>query len=223
MKKNLLFNAIAKFAAGFFLISALLFIPAGTLSYQNAWLLMGLLFIPMLAVGAILYVKAPGLLEKRLNNAENEKEQRAVIALSALMFVIGFIIAGLDFRFSLSRVPDWLVFAASLALLAGYGLFCQVMRQNAFLSRTVEIQENQTVVDTGLYAVVRHPMYMATIIIYWAMPFILGSLYAFIVFLPYPLILAKRVKNEEEVLERGLAGYGEYKNRVKYRIIPFIW
>lgn len=205
------------------MIGILLFVPAGTIYFWNAWLLMGLLFVPMLFVGIILFVKAPELLEKRLNSKEKENEQKQVVGWSLLIFVVGFVVAALDFRFEWARFVDWIVIAASVIFVVAYGLYAEVMRENAYLSRTVEIQENQKVVDTGLYGIVRHPMYMATTLLFLSMPVVLGSVCAFIIFLPFPFVLAKRIKNEEQVLEQGLEGYIEYKQKVKYRMIPFIW
>lgn len=224
MKKgNLLVNAIIKFAAGIVLMGLVLFLPAGTIHYPNAWLFIALLFIPMLILGGVLFTKAPQLLEKRLNSKEKEKEQVGIVAASALMFMGAFIVAGLDFRYGWSNIPGWLVIAAAVIQFAAYGLYAEVMRENAYLSRTVEIQENQKVVDTGLYGIVRHPMYTTTVLLYLAMPLVLGSIPAFIVMLTYPIIIIFRIRNEEKVLEQGLDGYTEYKKKVKYRLIPFIW
>lgn len=223
MDRKLLAQAGIKLLMGLALVAALLFVPAGTLGYWNAWLFMGLLFVPMLAVSAVLLIKSPALLAKRLNNKEREPEQKRVVALSALIFVVGFVIAGLDYRFGWSAVPRWLVIAASALLLCAYGLYAEVMRENAYLSRTVEVQENQRVIDTGLYGIVRHPMYAATILLYFAIPLVLGSFFSFIVFLSYPFIIAKRIRNEEDVLLKGLEGYAEYRQRVRYRVIPYIW
>lgn len=224
MKKGyLLVNAIIKFAAGIVLMGLVLFLPAGTIHYPNAWLFIALLFIPMLILGGVLFAKAPQLLEKRLNSKEKEKEQVGIVAASALMFMGAFIVAGLDFRYGWSNIPGWLVIAATVIQFAAYGLYAEVMRENAYLSRTVEIQENQKVVDTGLYGIVRHPMYTTTVLLYLAMPLVLGSIPAFIVMLTYPIIIIFRIRNEEKVLEKGLDGYTEYKQKVKYRLIPFIW
>lgn len=223
MKNKLLLQAVIKFISGVIMVGLLLFLPAGTLRYWNAWLFSALLFIPMFLLGILLFTKAPDLLVKRLNHQEKENEQKQVIALSALIFIAGFITAGLDFRFQWSHLPLWLVISASVILLISYGLYGEVMRENAYLSRTVEIQENQKVVDTGLYGIVRHPMYFATILLFMSFPIVLGSLPAFVIFLFYPLILIKRIQNEETILENGLEGYKEYKVKVKYRMIPFIW
>lgn len=207
MRRKLLLSAISKFIIGLIMISLLLFLPAGTIYYWNGWLFIGLLFIPMFLLGAILLLKAPELLEKRLNNKEKEKEQKQVVALSFLLFVGGFVVSALDFRFRWSNLPLGIVIAAAVILLISYGLYAEVMRENAYLSRTVEIQENQKVIDTGLYGIVRHPMYFATTLL----------------FLSFPIVLVKRIKNEEVILENGLPGYKEYKQRVKYRLFPFIW
>ncbi len=220
---TLLFQALTKFLLGIIMFGLLLFLPAGTFHYWNAWLFMGLLFVPMLALGTVLFLKAPDLLAKRLKNKEKENEQKQVILLSLLLFVAGFLVAALDFRFQWSHLPLWLVIVAALILLASYGLYAEVMRENAYLSRTVEIQENQKVIDTGLYGIVRHPMYFATTLLFLSFPIVLGSAVAFPIFLFYPFLLVKRIKNEEMILENGLKGYKEYKERVKYRLIPFIW
>lgn len=223
METTLLFQAISKFALGLIIIGVLLFLPAGTFHYWNAWLFIGLLFIPMLILGVILWIKAPDLLVKRLKSKENENEQKHVIVGSLLIFIGGFVVSALDFRFNWSNLPLWLVIAASAMLLISYVLYGEVMRENAYLSRTVEIQENQRVVDTGLYGIVRHPMYSVTTLLFMSFPIVLGSAIALIPFLLYPLLLVKRIRNEEDVLEKGLEGYKEYKQRVKYRIFPFIW
>lgn len=223
MKWKLFFNAITKFLVGIVLIGALLFIPAGTLQYWNGWLFMGILFVPMIFLGAILLFKAPNLLEKRLKSKEKESEQKIVILLSLFVFVGGFVLSALDFRFDWSNLPVWVVILAAVIMLVSYGLYAEVMRENTYLSRTVEVQENQKVIDTGLYGVVRHPMYFATTIMFLSFPLVLGSWIAFFVFLIYPILLVKRIKNEEIVLEQGLPGYKEYKQKVKYRMIPFIW
>ena len=216
-------SALLKFICGLLLVGALLFLPAGTLSYPNAWLFIGLLFVPMLALGVVLLVKAPTLLEKRLNAKEGEKTQKGVVALSGLLFVAGFVVAGLDFRFSWSNVPLWVVTVASGILLISYALYAEVMRENAYLSRTVEVQADQKVVDTGLYGIVRHPMYAVTLWLFLSIPVVLGSWWALLCFIPYVAVIAVRICNEEKVLETGLQGYREYKTRVKYRLIPFVW
>ncbi|MBO5101933.1 MAG: isoprenylcysteine carboxylmethyltransferase family protein [Clostridia bacterium] len=220
---KLLLNALIKYVMGILLVCAMLFLPAWTLFYPGAWLFICLLFVPMLAVGAVLFIKAPSLLEKRLNNKEKEKAQRGVVALSGLMFPVGFVTSALDFRFGWSSVPVWLVTVASVLFLLGYGMYAEVMRENAYLSRTVEVQENQRVIKTGLYGIVRHPMYLATLLMFLPMPLILGSLWGVIPFLIYPVIIVFRIINEEKVLTEGLEGYAEYKTEVKYRLIPFIW
>lgn len=222
-KGKLLMNALVKFVCGILLMGLVLFLPAGTFYYPNAWLFIALLFIPMLVLGAVLFLKAPELLRKRLNSKEKENAQVGIVAASALMFVGAFVAAGLDFRFGWSLVPTWLVVLAAVVQFVSYGLYAEVMRENAYLSRTVEVQENQKVVDTGLYGVIRHPMYTATILLYLAMPIVLGSWIAFVIMLSYPVIIIFRIRNEEKVLEQGLEGYTEYKQKVKYRLIPFIW
>ncbi len=223
MDIKLFIQAITKFISGFIVVSLLLFIPAGTLSYWNAWLFIAVLFIPMLIVGIILMIKNPDLLRKRLNAKEKETEQKAVILFSGFMFVAGFIISGLNYRFQWLILPKWTVIAAVAVFLLAYVLYAEVLRENTYLSRTVEVQEDQKVIDTGLYGIVRHPMYSSTVFLFLSMPLVLGSLISFIIFLTYLLIIARRIKNEEKVLERELAGYSEYKNKVRYRIIPFVW
>ena len=223
MTAKLFWQAILKVVAGIILVGALLFLPAGTFAYGNAWLLMGLLFIPMFLEGIILMVKNPELLKKRLNAKEKEKEQRVVILLSAIMFIVGFVVAGLNFRFGWMLLPKWAVITASVLFAIGYILYAEVIRENQYLSRTIEVVEGQKVVDTGLYGIVRHPMYFATLLIFLAMPLILGSLISFLIFLAYPLIIVKRIQNEETVLEKELEGYTEYKKKVKYRLLWGIW
>lgn len=220
---KLMLQAITKFTAGLVTIGLLVFLPAGTWNYPGGWLFCGLLFIPMLILGIILFVKAPDLLRKRLASNEKENAQKQVIGLSVLMFAGGFVAAGLDFRFGWSNVPGWVTTVASVILLVSYGLYAEVMRENAYLSRTVEVQEEQKVIDTGLYGIVRHPMYMASSTLFLSIPLVLGSWYAFAIFLIYPALLVKRIRNEESVLEAGLPGYTEYKQKVKHRMIPFIW
>lgn len=222
-KIKLLVNALIKFLCGVILMGAVLFLPAGTMNYPNAWLFMALLFIPMLLLGVILFCKAPDLLAKRLKSKEKETAQVGVVIFSALMFVGAFVLAGLDFKYGWTQVPLCLVIAAAILQLAAYGFYAEVMRENAYLSRTVEVQENQKVVDTGLYGIIRHPMYSATILLFLAMPLVLGSWISFLVMLLYPVIIVFRIRNEEKVLEEGLEGYREYKQRVKYRLIPFVW
>jgi len=223
LNKKLFIQATGKYLAGLIFVSILLFIPAGTLHYWNAWLLIGVLFIPMLIVGIILMFRNPELLRKRLNAKEKEAEQKKVILFSALMFISGFVVAGLNYRFKWLVLPEWLVYAATAVFLSAYLLFAEVLRENTYLSRTVEVQENQKVVDTGLYGVIRHPMYISTILLFLSVPLMLGSFFSFLIFLIYPVIIFKRIRNEEEVLEKNLEGYSEYKKRVKYRLIPFIW
>lgn len=220
---KLLVSALTKFICGIFCVGLLVFLPAGTLEFKGGWLFLLVLFIPIFIMGIVLLIKAPSLLEKRLNGKEKEDTQKGVVAFSGLIFVVGFIIAGLDFRFSWSFVPKWLVITAVILFLASYLIYAEVMRENAYLSRTIEVSDNQTVVDTGLYSVVRHPMYMATILMFLMIPLILGSFVSFIVFLGYPVIIAVRISNEEKVLTEQLKGYAEYKQKVKYKIIPFVW
>lgn len=223
MDKKLLLQAIIKFLSGLLSLSVLLFIPAGTLKFWNAWLLFSVLFVPMFIIGVVLFIKNPELLAKRLNMKEKETEQRSVIILSGLMFIVGFIIAGLDFRFQWSNIPTWLVVIAAMFFLIAYALFVEILRENIYLSRIVEVQESQKVIDTGLYGIVRHPMYSATLLLFLMIPIILGSVYSFVVFMVYPVLLVKRILNEEKVLESELEGYIDYKKSVKYRLIKFIW
>ena len=220
---KLLIKAITKFIFGLVFVGMLLFLPAGTFVYVNAWMFIALLFIPIFILGVVLFIKSPDLLEKRLNAKEEETTQKGVVAISGILFLAGFIIAGLDFRFGWSHVPNWTVILAALILLAAYGFYAEVMRENAYLSRTIEVQENQKVIDTGLYGIVRHPMYAATIWLFLAVPIVLGSWWSFLCFLPYIPVIAVRIINEEKILSAELMGYGDYKKRVKYRIIPFIW
>ena len=223
MKIPLFLSALTKFLAGLLLTGLLLFLPAGTLRFPNGWLFAGLLFIPMLILGGVLLIKAPDLLKKRLQSKEKENTQKSVVALSGLLFFAGFIVAGLDFRFGWSHVPTWLVIAASVILLISYALYAEVMRENAYLSRTVEVQEGQTVVDTGLYGIVRHPMYAVTIWLFLSIPLVLGSWFALLCFVHYPILIIVRIRNEEALLTRELVGYDAYKRKVKYRLLPFIW
>lgn len=223
MDKKLLGQALGKFFCGLVLVGLLLFLPAGTLAYWQGWLLMGILFVPMCAAGLIMLRRNPGLLRKRLNTREEQTEQKAVVALSSLMFIAAFVLAGLNRRFQWLILPDWVSLAAAGVFLAAYALYAEVLRENVYLSRTVEVQEDQKVIDTGLYGVVRHPMYMTTLALFLSMPLVLGGLPSFAVMLAYLPIIGKRMANEEKVLEAGLPGYTEYKKRVKYRIIPFIW
>ncbi|MCH5255439.1 MAG: isoprenylcysteine carboxylmethyltransferase family protein [Lachnospiraceae bacterium] len=223
MTKELFFQAILKFIAGTVLLGVLIFLPAGTFYYWNAWLLMGILFVPMFFAGIVMMFRNPDLLKKRLNAKEKEDEQSLVIKLSGLMFVLGFVTAGLNFRFQWIILPKWVSLAAAVVFLLSYLLYAEVLRENTYLSRTIEVQENQKVIDTGLYGIVRHPMYSVTILLFLSMPLVLGSLISFVIFLVYPAILSKRIRNEEEVLEKELTGYTEYKKKVKYKVIPFIW
>ncbi len=223
MDQKLFAQAAAKFLAGIVLVGALLFLPAGTLAWPQGWRLMAALFIPMFCVGAAAMAKSPELLRKRLNAKEEEKEQRDVVKYSGLMFLAAFIIAGLNFRFGWIVLPDWISWAALAMFLLSYGLYAEVMRENAYLSRTVEVQQGQKVIDTGLYGIVRHPMYMSTLFLFLAMPLVLGSVISFLIMLLYIPIIAKRIRNEEQVLEEGLEGYTEYKGKVKSKVIPFIW
>ena len=223
MSIKLFIQAIIKFAMGVLLTGVLLFIPAGSFGYWNGLLFMGVLFIPMFIAGIVLMFKNPELLKKRLNNKEKESEQKVVILLSGIMFLAGFILAGLNYRYKWIELPRIVVYIATALFFVSYIIYAEVLRENEYLSRTIEVQEDQKVINTGLYGVVRHPMYAATIILFLSMPLILGSLISFVIFLAYPIIIAKRIKNEEKVLEEGLEGYKEYKEKVKYKIIPFIW
>ena len=224
MEKNHLFiQAISKFLLGVVIICALLFLSAGSLHYWQGWLLMGILFIPMFCAGLVMVVKNPELLRKRLNAREGEKEQKTVVRFSGLLFFAAFVIAGLNWRFGWCVLPDWAVWVSAGLFLVCYLLYAEVLRENTYLSRTIEVQENQKVIDTGLYGVVRHPMYMATTVLFLAMPLVLASPFSFLIMLFYIPLIAKRIKNEEKVLEEGLVGYKEYKQKVKYKVIPFIW
>lgn len=223
MNVKLFFQAIIKFILGVIIIGLLLFIPANTIYYWNGWLLMGLLFVPMFIAGIILMIKNPELLRKRLNAKETEKEQRQVIAFSGVMFLFGFIVAGLNYRYNWIIIPNIVVIISSILFILAYILYAEVLRENTYLSRTIEVQENQKVIDTGLYGIVRHPMYAVTILLFLTMPLILGSIISFAIFLIYPVIISKRINNEEKVLEKELPGYIEYKKKVKYKVIPFIW
>ena len=220
---KLLAEALTKFACGLLMVCMLIFLPAGTLDYANGWLLTGLLFGPMLIAGFVMLAKSPEFLEKRLDAKEKQGTQKGVIAFSGLMFTAGFVLAGLDFRFGWSAMPAWVVITASVLLLAAYALYAEVMRENAYLSRTIKVEEGQIVVDTGMYGIVRHPMYAVTILLFLMIPLVLGSWYALIAFAFYPAVIVVRLKDEEELLTRELPGYAEYKQKVKYRIIPFIW
>ena len=220
---KLLTEALTKFICGLIMVGLLIFLPAGSLAFTNGWLLMGLLFGPMLVAGFVMLFKSPDFLAKRLDAKEKQATQKGVLAFSGLMFLTGFVVAGLDFRFGWSDMPVWLVIAASAVFLAAYALYAEVMRENVYLSRTIKVEEGQTVVDTGLYGIVRHPMYMVTILLFLMIPLVLGSWYALIAFAFYPVIIVVRLKDEEELLTRELPGYVQYKQKVKYRIIPFVW
>ena len=220
---KLFFEAIIKIILGVVLVGLLIFLPAGTLNYFNGWLLMGILFIPMFIAGIVMMIKNPELLKRRLDAKEKIGEQKSVIKLSSLMFIVGFILAGLDYRFSLLPLPSFISIIGSILFIISYVLYAEVLRENTYLSRTIKVEKNQKVIDTGLYSIVRHPMYMATLILFLSMPLVLGSIISFLVFLIYPFIIIKRLKNEEEFLEKELDGYSEYKKKVKYRLIPFIY
>ncbi len=223
MTIKLFIQAITKFIVGFFLGGVAIFLPAGTISFGNGWLLMGILFVPMFFAGIVMMVKNPMLLQSRLDGKEKQIEQSALIKWSAVMFLAGFIVAGLDFRLGWFVLPEGVAIGAAVVFLFGYILYARVLKENTYLSRTIKVQENQKVIDTGLYGVVRHPMYSATLILFLSMPLVLGSIYSFLIFLAYPFIIAKRIKGEEEFLEKELVGYREYKQKVKYRLIPLIW
>ena len=223
MKKNLFLEAVVKFLLGVILVGVLVFLPAGTLRFSAGWLLMGILFVPMFLAGLVMLEKDPNLLQSRLKAKETQREQDLVVKLSGLMFLAGFVVAGLDFRFGWLPMPGWVKWAAAAVFLVAYLLYAEVLRENAFLSRTIEVQENQTVVDTGLYGIVRHPMYAVTLLLFLSMPLVLNSLLSFLCFLPYPFLIAKRLLNEEAFLVKELPGYEAYMQRVKYRLIPGIW
>ncbi len=223
MTGKLFAQAIGKYVFGVLLIGLLLFLPAGTLRYPNGWLLMGLLFVPMFFAGIVMMCRNPALLKKRLNAREKEAEQRTVLLLSGVMFLLAFVFAGLSFRFHWLLLPDWIVILGSVLFLLAYLLYAEVLRENTYLSRTVEVQEDQKVIDTGLYGIVRHPMYASTLLLFLSMGLVLGSLISFGILLFYIPIIAKRMRNEEIILEQGLAGYAEYRQRVRYKVIPFIW
>ena len=223
MDQKLFWSAIMRFLSGLLLVGVLLFLPAGTFAYWQAWLLIGILFVPMFAAGLVLMARNPELLRRRLSVKEEQTEQKQVILLSGLMFLAAFVLAGLNFRFAWLVMPRWVIWTAAVVFLLGYLLYAEVLRENTWLSRTVEVQEQQKVIDTGLYGVVRHPMYAATVLLFLSMPLVLGSPLSFVVMLLYLPILAKRIRNEEAVLEQGLEGYADYKKRVKYKMIPGIW
>lgn len=223
MSFKLFCSAILKFTLGVLLVGVLIFLPAGDLNFINGWILMGILFVPMFIAGIAMMIKNPSLLEKRLNVKEKQGEQQLVVKLSGLMFIVGFVVAGLDHRFKWLELPSWVTIVGVVLFLASYVLYAEVLRENTYLSRTIEVQEGQKVVSTGLYGIVRHPMYAVTLVLFISMPLVLGSLISLVVFLAYPFIIAKRIKNEEKVLTEGLDGYEEYTKKVKYRLIPFIW
>ena len=223
MDMKLFFQALTKFLLGAVIFGLLIFLPAGSFQYWQGWLMMGVLFVPMFIAGIVMMVKNPELLRKRLNAKEEEKEQKIVVVLSMLMFIAAFVVAGLNWRYQWLVLPDWTVWIAAALFLFGYILYAEVLRENTYLSRTVEVQEDQKVIDTGLYGIVRHPMYTATIILFLSMPLILASPISFLIMLLYIPLIAKRIRNEEAVLEQGLKGYSEYKQRVKYKVIPYIW
>lgn len=220
---KLLTEALLKFSCGLLLVGLLLFLPAGTLAYPCGWLLMGILFVPMLVAGFVMLAKSPEFLKKRLDAREKQKAQKGVLGFSGLMFVAGFVVAGLDFRFGWSKMPGWVTVLGAVLFLVAYGLYAEVMRENAYLSRTVKVEQGQTVVDTGLYGIVRHPMYAVTLLLFLVIPLVLGSWYALIAFAFYPVIIVARLKDEEALLARELPGYTAYQQKVKYRLIPFIW
>jgi len=223
MDKGLLVRALIKFSLGVVIIGLLLFVPAGSLRFWQGWLLMGILFVPMLIAGFVMLFRNPELLRKRLNAKEEEKEQKTVVAFSGLLFIAAFVVAGLNWRFGWLVLPDWAVWVAAVLFLGSYLLYAEVLRENTYLSRTIEVQEGQKVIDTGLYGIVRHPMYMATNILFLMMPLVLASPISFLIMLLYLPLIAKRIRNEEAVLEEGLEGYKEYKRRVRYKVLPFIW
>ncbi len=223
MSSKLFIQAISKFLAGIILVGLLIFLPAGNFSYPNGWLLMGILFVPIFVAGIVMMIKNPDLLKKRLISKEKQKEQDIIVKLSGLMFLAGFIVAGLDFRFGWFPLPKAVVICSAIVFVIAYLLYVEVLRENTYLSRTILVQENQKVIDTGLYGIIRHPMYFATLLLFLSMPLVLGSLFSFLIFLTYPIIIVQRIKNEEKLLEQELDGYKEYKQKVRYRLIPFIW
>ena len=223
MNVKLFLQAIIKYLCGVLIVGCLLFIPANSFEYWNGWLFMGLLFIPMFIAGIILIIKNPELLKKRLNAKEKENEQKWVLLFSGLMFLSGFIVAGLNYRYKWIEIPNMVIIISSILFIIAYILYVEVLRENTFLSRTIEIQDNQKVIDTGLYGIVRHPMYAVTMLLFLTMPLVLGSMISFMIFLIYPIIIGKRIRNEEKILEKDLKGYTEYKKKVKYKVIPFVW
>ena len=220
---KLFLQAITKFIAGLLLVGLLLFLPAGTVAFWQAWLLIGILFVPMFIAGLVMMKRSPELLQKRLNVREEQREQRVVILLSGIMFLAAFVVAGFNYRFSWFILPAWVSYAAAVIFLLAYALYAEVLRENVYLSRTIEVQENQKVIDTGLYGIVRHPMYLCTVILFLAMPLVLGSPISFVIMMAYLPIIAGRIRNEEQVLENGLEGYSDYKRRVRYKVIPYVW
>lgn len=223
MTKKLFLQAIMKFTLGVILVGLLVFLPAGTFNFWNGWLFMGILFVPMFGAGLVMMAKNPDLLKKRLNAKEKREEQNMVVKLSGLMFLVGFIVAGLNYRFGWHMLPKDVSIGAAVAFLFAYIIYAEVLRENTYLSRTIEVQENQKVISTGLYGIVRHPMYSATLLLFMVMPIVLGSIISFVIFLVYPIIISKRIKDEEKFLEEELEGYREYTEKVKYRLIPFVW
>ena len=223
MTSKLFAGALAKYLLGIVLVGLLIFLPAGSLTFWSGWLLMGILFVPMFFAGIVMMRKNPALLESRLNAKETQREQSTVVKLSGLMFLAGFVVAGLGFRFHWYMLPMGVSIGAAVLFLFAYALYAEVLRENTYLSRTITVQQGQTVIDTGLYGIVRHPMYSVTLVLFLSMPIVLGSVYAFLIFLVYPFIIAKRIRHEEELLEKELSGYREYKQKVKFRLIPFIW
>ena len=223
MTSKLFAGALAKYLLGIVLVGLLIFLPAGSLTFWSGWLLMGILFVPMFFAGIVMMLKNPALLESRLNAKETQREQSTVVKLSGLMFLAGFVVAGLGFRFHWYMLPMGVSIGAAVLFLFAYALYAEVLRENTYLSRTITVQQGQTVIDTGLYGIVRHPMYSVTLVLFLSMPIVLGSVYAFLIFLVYPFIIAKRIRHEEELLEKELSGYREYKQKVKFRLIPFIW
>lgn len=222
-KMRLIVNALFKLIFGLVIMALLLFLPAGTWHYWHAWLLLALLFVPMVCMGIVMLIFSPELLSKRLNNKEKEQTQKHVVALSGLMFIAGFMLCGFDYRFVWSQVPVWVVVVASLLFLLGYMLYAEVLRENAYLSRTIEVQDDQQLIDTGLYSIVRHPMYTATLLMFLSMPLVLGSWWALLIFSIYPILIIRRIQNEEQVLAKGLKGYVDYQQRVRWRLMPWIW
>ena len=220
---RLMASAGIKFLLGLVLVGLLVFLPAGTMDFFNGWLLIAVLFVPMLIAGVVMAISSPGLLRKRLNAQEKESEQKSVVAMSGIMFIAAFVVAGLNYRYAWIVMPSWAEWSAVALLLLSYAMYAEVLRENAYLSRNIEVQPGQKVVDTGLYGIVRHPMYLATILLFLSMPLVLGSLPSFVIMLAYIPRIAKRIRNEEKVLLEGLGGYEEYCKRVKYRIIPFVW